>query len=44
MDYNHTRIIQVRFQLIENKVRDMINKLNETDSDSLFIIFIFYKI
>ncbi|HEY6535507.1 MAG TPA: hypothetical protein VIY08_06875 [Candidatus Nitrosocosmicus sp.] len=39
MDYNHTRIIQVRFQLIENKVRDMINKLNETDSDSLFILY-----
>ena len=39
MDNNHTRILQVRLQLIENNLRDMISKLKHDANDSSFILY-----
>jgi hypothetical protein len=41
MDYNHTRILLVRFQLIEFYLRAIINKLRQDPEDSSFILYSF---
>jgi hypothetical protein len=41
MDYNHTRILLVRFQLIEFYLRAIINKLRQDSEDSSFILYSF---
>ncbi len=41
MDYNHIRILQVRLQLIENYLHDMISKLEHNTNNSSFILYSF---
>ena len=41
MDYNHLRILQVRFQLIEFYLHTMLNKLRQDPEDTSFLLYSF---